>query len=558
MFQYIFVSIILSLIFYILALYSASNSLEYYSYDMPLGPLSRSPSILVPYIIIVTLTIILIIILKVRKEKKRSLYFYIFSFLIPFFATYVLPQYFDYAYAENFYDASAHMSRGMYVTLMGHSDIHVDAYFDVQPAFFWWTATFINIIYGTPVSSQDPIFIFLMKWFNIVILMISLPILLVLFKVAGLSLRESFLACAVFLLISTRIHYSAQAYAYVLYWLVLVLILRFFRRTKLGLDDILIYMLVTFSIVFVHQGITLFTLVSVAALVPGVLIRSSKLRINVYINVYNSIFTLVVLLIISWLIYLSYLTKYTFGNFLVTLKNVVITIIEKGVPSIVIKSITRPYELWAQIVLAKAIYFALLMLIVIIILLIVNILNEKHEISYRIFLFIFSALTAVIGTIALTLGGAGYFERLPQALTPIISFTFLKSFEYFSRIRLVLRVTFIAIISVLLLLGSTLTYFAGWNFQSTPYSEIITRNFIVEHGPNIANIYSKLCIMPLYYPAFPYEFIPNCLYVETWHNNIQAIYYLVGDPEAVLKARIDIIRSFSLIFDVPTARVYLD
>jgi len=221
--------IVLDLAFYLFVLCSVNDPPKYYSYDMLLGPLSRNINILVLYVIEVLLIILLLIAL-VKNSKSTRLYFYVTFILVVFFTMYFLPQYFDYAYLENFYDASGHMTKGKYVTLAGHSDVSVDAYFDIQPAFFWWTASFINLAYGTPSFPQDPVFMFLTKWFNVIILMLYLPILIAFFKVAGLSLRESLLAYGIFLLISLgRFHYSAQAYSYSLYWLAIILMLRVFR-----------------------------------------------------------------------------------------------------------------------------------------------------------------------------------------------------------------------------------------------------------------------------------------------------------------------------------------
>jgi len=550
--------VVLILIFYALALYSSDNSSRYYTYDMPLGPLSKGVDILVLYTMEVVAAILLLIVLGLESSRSVHSCFYIAFALTVFFAKYFLPQYFDSAYFENFYDAWWHMARGRYVTLTGHSDVGVDDYFDIQPAFFWWTAVFINVIYGVPSSPQDPVFIFLTKWFNVIILMLYLPILMAFFKVAGLSLSESFLAYVIFILISSRFHYSAQVYSYSLYWLAMILILRVFRIGRFRFADLPVCVLVMLSIVFVHQGTTLFTLVSVSAVLLGVLIPLARLRIEVSANMYIFLFLLLVSLASSWLIYLLYLTVYTFGNFVKTLRSVVMTILGRGVPSIIVGAVARPYEPWMRIVSVKALYIALLVSVSLVVLLITSLSSSECKTCRtlaRIFLFVASALTAVVGIIALALGGAGYVERIPEALAPIISFAFLRILNASTK-RPTLRVFSVAIAAILILLGSII-YFTGWNFHSIPYSEAAAGSFAVKYGPNIAGIYSKLCIKPLYYPVFPYEPGSNCLYVEYRHNNIQAVYYLVGDPEVIAKASIDITKNFSPIFKSPTASIYL-
>lgn len=551
--------VILIFVIYAFALYFADNVSIYYSYDMFLGPLSKSTSILVLYTVEIVLAILLLITLKLRSSESIHLYFYVVFVLLVLFTKYFLPQYFDSAYFENFYDAGGHMTRGKYVTLTGHSDVRVDTYFDVQPAFFWWTAIFINIAYGTPSSPQDPVFTFLTKWFNTIILIIYLFILITFFKIVGLSLRESFLAYGIFLLISlTRFHYSAQEYSYSLYWLAMILMLRTFGIGKLRFADLVAYTLIVFSIIFVHQGTTLFTLVSVSAVLLGTFVPLARLRIDVSTDMRVSLFLLVVLLIFSWFIYLSYLTVYTFRNFIETIRSVVLSIVDKGIPSIVTSAVTRPYEPWMRIVLIKAIYMILLISVSLLTLLIVSL--SKHECkvcktSVKIFLYIASALTAVVGIIALTIGGAGYVERIPEALAPIISLSLLRIFNTSAKYS-ALRIPSMAIATILILLGSVL-YFAGWNFQSISYSEAAAGSFAVKYGPNVAGVYSKLCIESLYYPVFPYRFSANCLYAEYLSNNIQAIYYLVGDPETIFKVSKDLTNNMSIVFRSPTASIYL-
>jgi len=551
--------VLLILVFYALALYSVDDPSKYYSYNMFLGPLSKNINILILYTLEVLAVILLLIVLELESSRSAHICFYIAFVLAVFLAKYFLPQYFDSAYFENFYDAGGHMIRGKYVTLTGHSDVGVDAYFDIQPAFFWWTAAFINIVYGAPSSPQDSVFLFLTKWFNAIALMLYLPILVAFFRVAGLSLRESLIAYGIFLLISlSRFHYAAQVYSYALYWIIMILILRAFRAGRLRSADVLIFIPVAFSIVFVHQGITLFTLVSVSAVLLGAFIPLVGLRVEISANMRIFLFLLAISLASSWLIYLSYLTIYTFGNFVEALRSVVMAIVERGIPHIVAGATARPYEPWMRIVSVKALYMALIVSISLFVLLIISLSRREfgvHRIYAKIFLYISSALTAVVGIIALALGGAGYIERIPEALAPILSLTFLRLFSTPTQ-HLTSRILSAATAALLILLGSIL-YFAGWNFQSIPYSEAATENFAIKYGPNLAGIYSKLCIEPLYYPVFPYEFGPNCLYVEYWHNDIQAIYYLVGDPESIAKASNDITKIFSSIFKSPTASIYL-
>jgi len=540
-------------------LYATSYSSEYYSYSMLLGPLSKNIYVFALYAIGILLAISLIVLLRnMEISNNTHLLLYIGLALVVFFAKYFFPQYFDSAYFENFYDAGGHMARGKYVTLTGHSSVNVDAYFDVQPAFFWWTAAFINIVYGTPASPQDPIFMFLIKWFDVIILMLYLPIILAFFRIVGLSLKESFLAYGVFLLISlSRFHYSAQVYSYTLYWVILIITLRAFKKGKFSSADLLVGAVVMLSMVFVHQGTTLFTLVSESAILLGILVSPTRLRIESTLNLRRDLFFFVAFLSSSWLIYLSYLTVYTFGNFAQALKSVVMAVVERGLPSIVAEATVRPYEPWTQLVSIKALYMVLLASTVVIVLLIqIFSLNvyEIHRSIAKALLYASFAMIAVVGIIALAFGGAGYIERIPEALGPIIALAIL-SLGILSK-QSHLRILISALMIMLIILGGIL-YFSGWNFQSIPYSEAAAGNFIVGYGSNVAGIYSKFCVEDLYYAVFPYKLTPECLYVEYWHNDIQAIYYLVGNPQTIIEASNDVVKNFNIIFKSPTASLYI-
>jgi len=555
----LFILILLIFGSYAYALYATSCSIEYYSYSMLLGPLSKNIYVFALYAIGILLAVSLIFLLRNTEISNNThLLLYIALALAVFFAKYFFPQYFDSAYFENFYDAGGHMARGEYVTLTGHSSVNVDAYFDLQPAFFWWTAAFINIVYGTPASPQDPIFMFLIKWFDVIILMLYLPIILAFFRIVGLSLKKSFLAYGVFLLISlSHFHYSAQVYSYALYWVILIITLRGFRKGKFSSADLLVGSVVMLSIVLVHQGTTLFTLASESAILLGMLVSPTRLRIESTPNLRRVLFFFVAFLLSSWLIYLSYLTIYTFGNFVQALKSVVMAVVERGLPSIVAEAIARPYEPWNQVVSIKALYMVLLASVAVIMLLIQIFSQNLYEIRRsitKVLLYASSAMIAVVGIIALALGGAGYVERIPEALGSIIALAIL-SLSPLSKSSY-LKILISAFMITLTILGGIL-YFTGWNFQSITHSEASVGNFIDGYGSNIAGIYSKLCVETLYYPVFPYKLTPDCLYVEYWHNDIQAIYYLVGDPQAVIEASNNVVKNFNIIFESPTASLYI-
>jgi len=541
-------------IFYSYILFLPASQ-QYYTYDMPLGPLSKNNISFMLYLI--TIFIIIILILRLRRNTFNIM-LYVLTLIIALFVKYFLPQYFDFNYFENFYDAGGHMLRGTYVTLTGFSNTSVDTYFDLQPGFFWWTAIFINTAYGTPVSPQDYIFLFMIKWFDIIILSIYLPILISFFRIAKFSARESFIGFTLFILFSlSRFHYSAQVYSYALYWLALEILLRMLlKENRIKVSNIIALVLIFASIIVVHQGISLFTFTTLFALLIGIKFPLPKLRIDrsVYIN--KPLIAFISIFSILWFSYLGYLTVYTFGSFVETVKFVILSLMDKGVINIVLQSIERPYPLWYQIVLVKAIYMLLLVSLSIIILLVIIFRKNKYEQTFaKTFIFISVILVSIIGIITLTLGGAGYTERIPETLSPIIAYSLLKTFQ------LRLKKLSSLLLIILCILGGTL-YFAGWNFQSIAYSEasgasaVSEFNFILLHGLNTAGIYSNTCSQSLFYPIFPYNPIHNCLYIETRSNNIQAIYYLIGDTKPLEEINYMLTLNFNLIYSTPTTTIY--
>lgn len=544
---------ILSMIIMIVSYASMVKPSPYYDYDDFLGPLS-SLGIIVPYIIS-----LLIVVTSVYICKTITLA--IALFISAVMVKYFLPCFFDHTYIENFYDAGSHIMRGAYVTITGHSDPMVDEYFDVQPGFFWWTAIYINVVFGPQTSLNSWVFEFFTKWFNMMAITLYIPILVFLFKRLGLSLKSAFLACTVFvLLLLSRVHYSAQEFSWLLYWLLLAMLMGALSKDNFHARDFVIPAIIMFSLVFIHEGTTLFTVITLFSLLVSIVIPIQFVRVGGSLKVKKYLLVMFVLLISLWLIYLNFFTIRTFENFIWVFNYVMGAVFKGEVAQVVASHVGSPHPIRSIIVIARSLYMVIVVLTMVFILFLRSYKGDRLSRSLLTYVVL---LIGFIVPIALALGGTGYIGREFTALAPVMAFTMLSAKESFSKLinmngrKKILGVLFIALLSSLCVVGGVF-YFFGWNFQSVPYSERVARYFLINFGPNIANVYPALPILSLYFPQYPYASPLNdcCVYVEEHHNNIQAVYYTVGNPRLIEEARIDLTKQFNLLYSSPTTLIF--
>jgi hypothetical protein len=141
---------------------SLTKSGGYYTYEDIFGYISKDYYIAMSFFVLhMALLLLLYALVKTRRENNTLLPLTLS--LIGLISEYILPSVSDAYYNQDFYDAGGHMIRGAYVALTGHSNPQIDEYFDLQPGFFWVTGIFINVVYGSPDSPQDPIFSFLVQ-----------------------------------------------------------------------------------------------------------------------------------------------------------------------------------------------------------------------------------------------------------------------------------------------------------------------------------------------------------------------------------------------------------
>ncbi|MCR8463602.1 MAG: hypothetical protein NDP16_05625 [Crenarchaeota archaeon] len=521
---------------YLLAL---SNSIRYYSYEDIYGPFTSNFILLTTFILLA----ITLYTCAIRFEKLTLLT--CLTIILFVLCKYFFPDFFDRFYAFSFYDAGGHMIRGKYVTLTGHSNPEVDPYFDLQPGFFWTTAILLNIV-GTPLTPNSPLFEFLTKYFEVLIATLYLPVLMYIMKSANVkSLGLAMLI--VYGVNFTHLHYHAQAYADMLYWLLLSLLL---SKTIERKTIFLIIMLGT-AIVFVHQGVALVTLTSIASL-ASILILYEVLKRNSKVPLYRMLPTLTLLILVIWLAYLLYISKFYFPHFVFIVKDVVTRyLLEPGQP--IASAVNRPYKPWEEVVLLKGLF----MISVILLLILINLLLfiKSRELSYLSRTMIILSVTALVGAICLALGGAGYVERLMKWLAPLIAISWVNT-NYSKRSSSHVLIHLLLISAILL---GTLFYFSGRNFQSIAYSER-AHGFVLDYDPNnIACFYSTIkvtstekAIELLIHSETPQGFV-----AIDKHAIIQALYYLVGNETLTEKYLKELISQGSIIFSSPTSLLLL-
>ena len=529
-----------------------SPHIGFYSAAQPLGPFSVSPF----YFIFMAgaLGALTAMVGKYHDGKLLTL-------LVPFFVLlvviYVVPNILDSNYATNYYDASGHLSRGLYVAATGHSNSSVDTYFDVQPAFFWLTAEFLTVVGGSTSSETSAISFEILKWFPIFAILTSLPILLALYK---RLLRSSGLVSAALVLQFgvnlSRFHYSAEIVADILFWVVLLIIL--IAKDSGSSKVLFTAVLPCVALVFMHQGVTFITVLTLIALaVYPIIFRLIRMP---GFGIVRRDFALLVIVILAWFTYLAFVTVYTFANFLSALKSVVATLFGEGL-TLVFQGSIRPNAGWHQVVVGEEIFLAGLIIISLVGSLSISARSRSEQDK-----FVFSSIlitSVFFGGIALELGGAGYIARWPEIMMPFIAYTFIRIAQVVNRKMNVphLAHPFVVGLALFLLLApSTTLYFSGRNFQSLTYGEIYSKSFTTSFTPsNVVGLYPGTSVIQLY----PFvQTIQEKQTIQTGqvllfniHDYIQAAYYLTGNATSVRNIADSAISSSNQVYENPDASI---
>lgn len=465
--------------------------IAYYDASDMFGPLSVYPLAL---LIELSLPVIFMVILL--HNRKVSPLLFILPLLLFVGILYVGVELADASYVTSFYDAVGHFSRGLYVTVTGHSNPQIDSYFDTQPGFFYFTAIVSNVCGLNLTSWIDSALIFILKWTPIIVILASIPILYPFYK--RLLSDHRLVSIALLLTFSLMVitfHYSAQSYGIILYWLILGIM--FGLTNRRSSKSLILFFLIGLSLFCVHVGVTIMVLLSLIALVIypmpfKVISRDSRFFRKEFL-------VLPVTLGIAWISYLTYLTVNQFSSVLTSITKAVESFLYEGT-SIVSSSVTRAYEPWTQVVTYKSIFIILLIAFGLIFSFI-NAYKKRDEVDKLSFSLLFVS-TLFFGGAAVGLGGAGYIERLPSLMMPIIVYSILK---YMSNLKLPDKFHFqvdkhktfstlliVMLLSVTLLAGSAV-HLSGRNIQSVTYGELYSRTFLINSdSQNIAGVYSGL------------------------------------------------------------------
>jgi hypothetical protein len=460
----------------------------------------------------------------------------------------LLPDVADMYYTQNFYDAGGHMARGALVTLTGHSDSSVDGYFDLQPGFFWFTAILIHIVYGNPVAYTDPVFGFFVKWFHVVAIMIYIPILFALNKNFIQDFRKTFVTLFLFFLFNpSRAHYAAQTYADTLFWFVIMLL--FVTIIKEDKKRLIMLFIVLAAVVFVHQGVTMFTLVTLlsAIFVTSFLIRAQQV---------SRILALLVLYLISiWLVYLLYISNFTLMNFLHTLISIIKKYLFEGVSEVTSSAMRRAWEPWENVVIFKVLYMAIFIFGGLILTALQYRLTKNQ--IYLLRAIIISTVSAAMGSIAVALGGAGYIERIPEMLLPLLLLPFveIQIESPKNRHSNTIWKSLVTITLFSLLLMSPFVYFSGRNFQSITLSETHSAQFLRDHTDTTAGIYLTITERSLYDLQLKNFTNIHGLYKLTLHELYQYLYYFFGDLQLLYHYAEYALKTCNVIYFNPMAQL---
>ncbi len=394
---YILIAFILALAF--ILIYSAFfGQTTYYTVNDPLGPLSVNPIIFVFELLLPIGFLILL-----RNGKYSSPWFFIPVVLIVVIL-YVSFELFDTQYVTSFYDATSHFNRGLYVAVTGHSNPLVDGYFDMQPAFFWVTGIVSSVAGFSLSSSVSAISLLILKWTPLVEVLLYLPILGLFYK--KLLGDNKLVATALVLQLSLELltfHYSAETYGQAIYWLIFCLM--FLSSKKLGIKYSILAIFASISLIFVHQGLTILTLIALTSLV---IYRLPFKIIDRKLSVIRRGFVVLPVIVgISWVVYLMFATKVQFNVLLSSLSSIIVKYLSQST-AIISLSTFRASELWQTIVYEKSVYILLIMGLGLSFSF-YNAYKRKEDSDRLAFTLLLSSIV-FFGGASVGLGGAGYLE----------------------------------------------------------------------------------------------------------------------------------------------------
>lgn len=496
-----------------------------------------------------------------KMNSRVEVLFAIMPFLVLFVLKFVLPDMLETYYVTNFSDAPVHLIKGLFVANTGHTNVLIEGYFDQQPGFFWLTGMILTVIRDCSFSIINPISLFILKWFHVLIYLAYVPILFIFYK--KLLGHSSLVGAALLLQLGLdfcHYHYAAQSYGNLLYWMCLLLMLCY--STNKDRRVMVLLPLVGLTIAFEHQGLIIFTLVSMAAMVayPYVFRIIERKRSSKVPEFSKKLLFPLLIVFLGWFIFLIFGTIYTFGSFIDTLKDVAMSLFSENV-SLVSSGVQRANPLWQQIVTWKTVYLGAL-IIAGLVLSFINARRTKSDVDKGIFVIqLFTVI--IVGSIAIGVGGSGYVERL-QIMLPLIVYAMIKFVLNIKKSpvkknlpKLPISILAVFLITVVIISGLSM-YFSGRNFQSVTRSELATNSFIIIHDPQtIAGLYSKTPVQSAS-NLFSYEQMPAGIIYEISHNVvIQSGIYITGDYQSASSFYSNLAEKNNQIYDDNTVQLIM-
>jgi hypothetical protein len=382
--------------------------------------------------------------------KNKSVILLTIPLLAFILARFYLPWFAFPPYNSEFYDAPMFLARTEYVLYTGHTTpiYPFDEIVRQEPGFEWANAMLIDIMNGVPTSPTAFILSFLVKYYNVIEVMVYTPIVLYVFRKLGLDIYKSFIGFIIFFgfEFSPNFHYVDQTYATPLYWLLLLLV--YLSAKEGGLKHSVPIAVLSSGIMLSHLGVAFFSLFGLLAIA---LYYLRKNRTPLY---FTALFG------ISWISYLNYLAT-VYGGYVVLGYSMVTSFLKPSTAiNVVSRDLYRPMPIWAEIVFYEAIYMAVITLTPVLILFLLSRKSDKKE-EYFMLAVLILITSLIVGPIAAQMGGEGYITRIPQQLMPFMTIAFAEI--SFSR---KLKPLFATMVIVLVLIGS-LYYYEGRNFEAT-------------------------------------------------------------------------------------------
>jgi hypothetical protein len=502
----------------------------YYGISDLLGPVSRFPGIFVTLGVVIGFNLFLV--WRKDKPSKVILCATVISVLVYMF---VLPIAIEPYYIADFRDGPWHMSRAVYVAETGRSNAYVDPYFDIQPGVFFATGMLI-LVTQIPPS-------FLTKWFPLLIVVSAYLPALFLFGRNFFKDRMLALYISLVLIVTWpfRYHYSAQVYCLPILITLTALMMRTLYRERLPPKTLAIIVTLFFpAIVMTHQLVSLATLVILAATWIWLVMSKRKNRHDL------PVLTMGLIFVVLWLTYFMWMTVYTFGDFLATLREIISLIVSEGLLVFLGVAIERLSPSYEELIIAKVLFTAIVYVSSGLALAVAWLRKESRS---GMVLWCMTALSGLVTLLSLPLGGRSYVERAVLLAGFMVAVGLVQAMPRLPRRRLTSLLTAAFLIS--LTVAGTTIFNSARNFQFTTYSENVSAIFIgrfesgsvyrVALGLHVADVCPERPIdygmlahgRPSYYDAVIFEthcFIERAAFLQP----DQLDYPAVGDQNPVL------------------------